>query len=440
MIFLRIALAVLSTLAFLTPLAIPNLAPIAIARPALNIFSQTVNPEPVEIYCQGGIVRQGGESGTNIGEFEVIANSQIQVFGNNFSPEDIPSSIENGMSITSTSTDAQQSTLDLVASSLAAVSSKRLAGLAALNCAQPVSRGILLAGDSQVGTETILIVSNPQEIETVVEVQVLGLGGQPTETLVLAAGEQKYVSLASLSGEASKFAVQFESSAGAVSVVMQQRTISGLSPTGVELSDWVSEPTKDQVFPVIKVLGSSLAPEKSLGQPILRIYNPTEFPSSSKVYLVSASTSKTISVATEPGQISETTLDLSDGDWSAFISSDQEIFAAVRNPVFSSRADFEWLNPANAIQKQLAIASWPNSQLHLANPSSQSLSLQISGVGEVMVPANSRRTLSVQPGQLVLESDSEIFAALTVLNDSGFAVIEPRENRNFGADLQVVIY
>ena len=440
MIFLRIALAVLSTLAFLTPLAIPNLAPIAIARPALNIFSQTVNPEPVEIYCQGGIVRQGGESGTNIGEFEVIANSQIQVFGNNFSPEDLPSSIENGMSITSTSTDAQQSTLDLVASSLAAVSSKRLAGLAALNCAQPASRGILLAGDSQVGTETILIVSNPQEIETVVEVQVLGLGGQPTETLVLAAGEQKYVSLASLSGEASKFAVQFESSAGAVSVVMQQRTISGLSPTGVELSDWVSEPTKDQVFPVIKVLGSSLAPEKSLGQPILRIYNPTEFPSSSKVYLVSASTSKTISVATEPGQISETTLDLSDGYWSAFISSDQEIFAAVRNPVFSSRADFEWLNPANAIQKQLAIASWPNSQLHLANPSSQSLSLQISGVGEVMVPANSRRTLSVQLGQVVLESDSEIFAALTVLNDSGFAVIEPRENRNFGADLQVVIY
>lgn len=440
MIFLRIALAVLSTLAFLTPLAIPNLATLAIARPAPNIFSQTVNPEPVEIYCPGGIVRQGGESGTNIGEFEVIANSQIQVFGKNFSPEDIPSSIENGMSITSTSTDAQQSTLDLVASSLAAVSSKRLAGLAALNCAQPVSRGILLAGDSQVGTETILIVSNPQEIETVVKVQVLGLEGQPTETLVLAAGEQKYVSLASLSGEASKFAVQFESSAGAVSVVMQQRTISGLSPTGVELSDWVSEPTKEQVFPVIKVLGSSLAPEKSLGQPILRIYNPTEFPSSSKVYLVSASTSKTISVATEPGQISETTLDLSDGDWSAFISSDQEIFAAVRNPVFSSRADFEWLNPANAIQKQLAIASWPNSQLHLANPSSQSLRLQISGVGEVMVPANSRRTLSVQPGQVVLESDSEIFAALTVLNDSGFAVIEPRENRNFGADLQVVIY
>jgi hypothetical protein len=323
---------------------------------------------------------------------------------------------------------------------LAAVSSKRLAGLAALNCAQPVSRGILLAGDSQVGTETILIVSNPQEIETVVEVQVLGLEGQPTETMVLAAGEQKYVSLASLSGEASKFAVQFESSAGAVSVVMQQRTISGLSPTGVELSDWVSEPTKEQVFPVVKVLGSSLAPEKSLGQPILRIYNPTEFPSSSKVYLVSASTSKTISVSTEPGQISETTLDLSDGDWSAFISSDQEIFAAVRNPVFSSRADFEWLNPANAIQKQLAIASWPDSQLHLANPSSQSLRLQISGVGEVMVPANSRRTLSVQPGQVVLESDSEIFAALTVLNDSGFAVIEPRENKNFGADLQVVIY
>jgi hypothetical protein len=440
MIFLRIALAVLSTLAFLTPLAIPNLAPFAIARPAPKIFSQTVNPEPVEIYCPGGIVRQGGESGTNIGEFEVIANSQVQVFGNNFSPEDIPSSIENGMSITSTSTDAQQSTLDLVASSLAAVSSKRLAGLAALNCAQPVSRGILLAGDSQVGTETILIVSNPQEIETVVEVQVLGLEGQPTETLVLAAGEQKYVSLASLSGEASKFAVQFESSAGAVSVVMQQRTISGLSPTGVELSDWVSEPTKEQVFPVVKVLGSSLAPEKSLGQPILRIYNPTEFPSSSKVYLVSASTSKTISVSTEPGQISETTLDLSDGDWSAFISSDQEIFAAVRNPVFSSRADFEWLNPANAIQKQLAIASWPNSQLHLANSSSQSLRLQISGVGEVMVPANSRRTLSVQPGQVVLESDSEIFAALTVLNDSGFAVIEPRENKNFGADLQVVIY
>ena len=440
MIFLRIALAVLSTVAFLTPLAISNLAPFTVAKPTPNTFSQTVNPEPVEIYCPGGIVRQGGESGTDIGEFEVIANSQVQVFGTEFSPEEIPSSIENGISITSTTTDDEQSTLDLVASSLAAVSSKRLAGLAALNCAQPVSRGILLGGDSQVGTETLLIVSNPQKIETVVNIQVLGLEGQPTETLVLAAGEQKFVSLASLSGDASRFAVQFQSSAGAVSVVMQQRTISGLSPTGVELSDWVLEPTKEPVFPAIKVVGSSLAPEKSLGQPLLRIYNPTEFPSSSKVYLVSASSSKTISIATEPGEISETDLELFDGDWSAFITSAQEIFAAVRNPVFSSRADFEWLNPANAIDNQLAIASWPNSQLHLANPSTQNLRLQISGLGEVLVPANSRRTISVQPGQLVLESDSKIFAALTIFNDSGFAVIEPRENKNFGADLQVFIY
>lgn len=440
MIALRILLA--SALTFVLALPLWIVGPL-LPEPnpvEAKSFSQSVSPEPVKIYCPGGLIQQGGDTGTEIGEFEIVSPALIQVRGDEVRPSEIPGEVNAGFLFTSTSTDPEQSTLDLVASSLASVSKKRMAGLAAINCAQPVSRGILLGGDSQIGTESLLIVSNPQEIETLVKISLIGLEETLSQSLVLAPAEQKYFSLAALSGDLSKYVVQFESAAGEVSVVMQQRVISGLSPIGVEISDWVSSPAKEHTFPIVKVLGSNLSPDKSLSQPTLRIFNQSETQDTSTIKLVSASGSQTVTVVTEPGTISDTPLELSDGDWSAFVESSQEVFVAIRNPVLSSRADFEWLNPANPIESSLALTAWSNSHLHLANPTSLVISYRIAGLGEVSLAPQSRKEFAVPRGALVVESDSKIWAALSVLSESGYAVIEPRENKNFGSDLKVLVH
>lgn len=440
MIPIRVLLSLATAAAVALPLFISGPILPAPEAASSNSFNQTVNPEPVEIFCPGGLIRQGGETGTDIGQFEIATAALIQASGEDFVPKDFPTETKAGIAFRSSSSNFEQSTLDLVAGSLIPVSEKRMAGLAAINCAQPVGRGTLVSGDSQVGTESLLIVSNPQSVETLVTISVFGLEEPKTQSLILAAGEQKYLSLASLAGDASKYVVQFESAAGEVSVVMQQRTVSGLSPTGVELSDWVTTPLNKHVFPAVTVRGSSLSPDKSLSQPNLRIFNPSDTQDQSTIYLVSASSSKTVTVVTEPGEITDTVLDLPDGDWVAFVDSTQEVFAAVRNPVFAARADFEWLNAANEIKQALALMAWSNADLHLANPTDETISYQISGLGQVAVSAKSKVKVAVPRGKVVVESASQIWAALTVLSDSGFAAIEPRENRNFGADLRVLIY
>jgi hypothetical protein len=222
--------------------------------------------------------------------------------------------------------------------------------------------------------------------------------------------------------------------------VLQQRSISGLTPTGVDVSEWVASPGKELAFSAIKVLGSNLAPDESLSKPKIRIFNPTETQSSANITLVSASESKTVTVITEPNQLTETLLDLSDGNWSAFLTSNQEIFAAIKNPVFSTRSDFEWLNPTNAIEGQLAINSWPNAQLHLSNPTSEKISYDILGVGKITLEPFSRSKIDVPAGRLLVQSNGQIWAALTILNDFGYAVIEPKENKNFGANLSVAVH
>lgn len=438
MIFLRVLLAAVTLGIFVGSLFLPKFAILLPTPEEPATFAENVEPEPLAIYCPGGAVLQGGDTGTEIGSFKIVSDARLEVSGES-DPESLPGAIKSGLLINSDDLTADQSTLLLVGNQISEVSEKRMAGLSSLNCAQPVNQGIFITGNNTVGTESLLIVSNPQQSETVVDLEVLGFEQPAKEKLVLAPGEQKYLSLSGLAGDASVYGLRFRSSGGSVSVVMQQRAISGLQPTGLETSDWLTEPSPAGAFPIVKVLGSQLSPEAALTQPTLRIYNPSQNPAKIAVSLFSSSNSKKVNITVEPNQFLDTRLDLSDGNWSARFESDTEVFAAVRNPVFGQAADFEWLYPANEIENSLQIPLSRPGELHLVNPSSVEISYQIEGYGQIQLAANERRTLDFS-SEKILISGKEIWAAVSFTNSGGYAVIEPKENRNFGSDLKVIIH
>jgi hypothetical protein len=438
MIFLRITLAALTLGVFIGSLFLPPIATLVLSSEQAETFSQNVEPEPLEIYCPGGAVLQGGDAGTDIGSFELVAAAELAV-ANESEPGSLPESIESGILITSPDLTADQSTLLLTGNQILEASEKRMAGLSSLNCAQPANQGIFITGNNSVGTESLLIVSNPQEVETVVDLEVFGLEQLTTQKLILAAGEQKYLSLSGLAGDASAYGLRFRSSGGPVSVVMQQRTISGLQPTGIETSDWLTEPIATGAFPIVKVLGSQLSPEADLTQPTLRVYNPAQNPAQVAVSLFSSSSSKEVNLTVQPNQFLDTQLDLSDGNWSATFESDTEVFAAVRNPVFGQAADYEWLYPANEIENALRIPLSRPGELHLVNPSTEGITYQIEGYGQIQLGANQRRTLAISAEEVSV-AGKQIWTAVSFTTSVGYAVTEPKENRNFGADLQVVIH
>lgn len=425
MILLRILLAILTVAVFVGSLFLPQLRILEIAQSQTKTFTQSVEPEPLRIYCPGGAVLQGGEAGTEIGSFEVVSEATLAVSGET-DQENLPGSIETGKLITSPNLAEAQSTLLLAGNQIFEVREKRMSGIASLNCAQPANQGSFITGNNAVGTESLLIVSNPHEVETVVDLEVFGLAQPTKQKLVLAAGEQKYLSLSGLAGDAAAYGLRFKSLGGPVSVVMQQRTISGLKPTGIENSDWLIEPSALGTFPIVKVLGSQLSPEIELTQPTLRVYNPAETTAQIAVSLVSSSSSKQVNITVEPNQISDTKLDLPDGNWSATFNSNTEVFAAVRNPVFGQAADYEWVYPANEIKNSLMIPLSRPAELHLINPTSNQVTYQIDGYGEISLSANQRRTFTISSEE-VLISGKQIWAAVSYLTSSGYAVTEPEK-------------
>lgn len=439
MILVRSILALLTVGVFITPVLVDSEFLFEIERPQAGSFQQSVEPEPISIYCPGGLVQQGGVSGTEIGKYEIVSAAKVSVIGAQTTSFEIPDEIESGVLIESTSISTEQSTLNLAANILSKVSEKRMSGLAALNCAQPAYSGVLLSGDSSAGSESLLVISNPNQIETVVTLSLLGVEEEKNQSLVLAPKEQAYVSLATLAGDSKSYAIRFESSAGAVSAVIQQRNISGLSPTGVELSDWVIEPKNLLTYPVVKVIGSGLAPEKELAAPVLRLFNEADIQAEVSILLLSEQDRKSLTLSLEPGELLDTQLELTDGDWSAFVESSEPIFSAIKNPTFTEVADFEWLLPANEIEQNLAMSIPVNGQLHLANPTNAVVVYQIENFGEIALSPSSRKTIDVPASNLIIRSGASIWAAVTMLNESGYAVIEPRENRNFGADIEVLV-
>lgn len=406
-----------------------------IAGGDIREYTANVEPKPLQVYCPGGTVRSGGPNGTEPGVIEVVSGAAIGLNAKAGTVEVFQSKVSSGQSFTSLDTAAEQSTEVLSATQVSVANDNRISGLSAINCSQPVSSGYFLNGSTTVGTESILILSNPHQVEAVINLQLV-LEPEKKARLVLPGGSQKYYNLSQIAPDAESFLLHFEASGPGVSVAMQQRTIDGLKPTGLDLSDSVSEPQTSQIFPVISSVGTLIAPEAGLAQSLLRVANPSSQSTQVRVQLTSVSESKTVVLDLAPQSILEKDLELAEGLWSAELESDIPVFAVIRNATFAQGIDFEWLQPIDEIQGQLFLSVASAFSLQLYNPGSAAINYLVNGQS-ISLAAQARLTIPVSSGILELEGPS-IWAAASMLGQNGYGVIEPKENRNLGSDLKVI--
>lgn len=392
-----------------------------------------VPPLPISVYCPGGLIQAGGEEGTEVGKFELVSEATLLLNAPGGVQEDFSEQLGSGQLLTAKDDSAVQSTEVLSALQISSASERRMAGLAGISCNQLFSSGYLLTGASNLGTETIAILSNPNTGESTVTLTEL-IGGEKLR-VVLPAKTQKYINLNQLAGEADKYAIKFEATGPGVSAITQQRAITGLNPIGVELSDAVRKPATQLVFPQLLMLGSLTAPEPELAQAKLRLFNPASESAKVMLGMVSASESKTIQIEVPAGEISEQPLALTDGYWSLLLSSEVPIFAAVMNSTLGSVADFEWLQPAEAIGQKLVIPVPAESKLGLFNPTQDPMELSVNGE-QISVAGLARVTVPIPSGILRITGD-QIYAAIAVLGERGYAVFEPKDSKNLGANLEV---
>jgi len=303
-------------------------------------------------------------------------------------------------------------------------------------CEQPISSGWFAAGDGGVGRESVLIVSNPSEVDTTVLLEFHFSGKVVTERLVIAGLSDRLISLAALVGVEPSYALYFESGGGPLSVAMQHRYSDGLTPLGISLTTAVREPAKQIWIAPVDVLAEGFE------KPRLRLFAPKN---SANVLITIPGTSFEIREVVESGSLKELELDLTEGVFALQIESDEVVVAQLLNPSLSP-LDYSWLS---------ALEMFTDLQMPLSN-FNQELALLNPGESQIEIDVRTRSSLGVEsaslvlaPGELLMlpisgtsftaSSNGSFMAALRVLDEVGYEVINPSENSNIGQSLKVLV-
>ncbi len=386
----------------------------------------SVDPMPLGAYCPGPLAEVGGEQGTDLGSIERVGKATFNLWGAEAEAQ------ENGGLFLSVEGE-EQSTKLLSANQTQAVSRDRLSGLAASYCPMPQVSGYFIVGDSGPGSESVLHLANPNDVDLMVDLELVLESEVATDRISLAAGEHKLLSLVGLSSAESSFALRYQTSGLPVAAFMQLREVSGLSATGVALVP----PTKPVATGAIAGL---VVAENAIKAPILRVFNPGLEDVELNLQAINSTDFDLIQIRVPAGVMLEQELNLPAGVNLITFEAASDLVLSVRNDVISSKVDFEWLMPAPAFERDLYLQSPGSTDLVIANPGLEAINLVIeSSISQaVSVPARSSLVIPIDRGALKI-AGSGFMASLNLLSPAGYAVIQPTEMRNIGESIRVFV-
>lgn len=425
---MKFLLRLVSALAVLAAAGALFLLPSVPMLPEAKLEARTVGVEPLPLRanCAGPLVEVGGVQGTALGEISRIGNPLVAVHGSELDSEQSWASFEVPGS--------PQSTDLLSANQVQSVDRPRVRGLAAANCAQPNNFGYFVSGNSGPGSESILILGNPNQVEVLVELELALESEIITERITVAAGEQKVVSLVALSGAEPIFALSYQTSGLPVSAFMQQRTVNGLAATGVDLVT-PQLPKSSGVIPGIEVVTEGFAPAE------LSVFNPGLVQTEVVLQLKNSERTEEIRILVPAGKILSQGVSLAAGATLILFESSQPVVLALKNQILDEGLDFSWLSPTDGFSEPLRLVVSRTSTLFIANPSVGNLSLVIEGpVGQsAVVSGGGQVGIPVTPGSYLLSGNLEFHALLSIKNSTGYATIAPSQMRNSGEELKVLV-
>lgn len=438
-IWLRSILLLLFAMSFIASYALSLLPAPEVSKAALETRQVEVEPLPLSVYCAGAFVEVGGESGVEIGLTERINSASIySAVGDGavlVAPE--LSSVDGALV---TVAGQEQSTSLLSAIQAQGVSLNRASGLVASYCPQPAFSGWFISGAAALGQETVLLIANPGQRDTQVELEFKLPGGVISEQVSVAAGETKTLPVSSFLFQQPLFALEFKSTAAPVSVAMQQRATAGISSRGVDLQAPSIGPQLQN-----RIIGLRIS-SAGFEKPLLRLYNPGDLPTEAIITAFSEENTEVFRVPVTAAGFSETPLDLVDGNYILDIQSAQPLAAGVRNIQLQPALDFAWLTPSRVFTELTMPIPLYQSSLYLANFASTDIAvnLEVTTGSRVeyqsfQIQAMSQLELPVLGDQLKVISAAEFSAALEILDLPGYALINPSENENFGNQISVTV-
>lgn len=294
-----------------------------------------------------------------------------------------------------------------------------IAGLAVAGCAEALGESWLVAGATDVGRTSLVLLANASEVPATVSLEVYGAAGRidaPAATgIVVPPRTQRTVSLAGLAPDEHSPVVRVLSEGGAVAASLQHSVVRGLQPGGVELVGAGVPPSDDQIIPgfVVGTSGGADPTDDHVDgddHPIVRLYAPDD--AAAKVFVgvtpVGGGAARTLEVTLTPGNVSDVPLGVLDaGAYTVRVQSDAPVVAAARAEISGGdERDFAWYQASGALleRQSLAVPAGPNPTLHLANGGGEPVEAEIVVDGSsrtLEVPAGGAASLAVDAGARV---------------------------------------
>lgn len=308
-------------------------------------------------------------------------------------------------------------------------------GFAAAPCREPSLSSWLVGGDVSTGASDIILLSNPGAVTATVELAVYG-DTRSASTVVVPAGTQFGVPLASVAAGSRVPVIQVSSSGAPVRASLQSTLVRGLDAVGIDLQDGVSGPQNNQVL-----LGVRSAPasegDDTTGV-VVRMLAPDQ--DAHTTLRVRAAGSAAVLdeypvdlTAGTPTEVSLTALP--EGAYDIEISSTAPIVAGAKQTARAGdQQDLAWSLPspelATGSRTMFSVPTGAPATLYLRNAESEPVTVVVGGSGD---GEGSRRTVELKPdgtaavavaaGGYVLEPDGRVNAALGMRGAGGSAAI-----------------
>lgn len=329
------------------------------------------------------------------------------------------------------------------------VDTETVAGFAAASCTEAVTEAWFAAGSTEVGRSTLLLLANPGEVTATVDVRVsteTGTIDAPAGLGVLVEpGTQRVVSLAGLAPGAASPVVHVTST-GAIAASLEQTSIDGLAPSGIDMVGTTAAPATSQLIPgVVVPQAGGLAVEEDHADgdahPIVRLLAPGNDAVDVTVSVLPESGAEgTVFDATlQPGQVSDVPLgELAAGSYTVRVEGDGPVVVGARATTSVAGepvpADLAWYAAALPLLDEalVSVPAGPSPKLHLANPGGEDAEVDVVGAeGDpfVVVPAGGSVSIGLTAGgRVALSGAAGVHAAVTFSGErqlAGIAVQPP---------------
>jgi Family of unknown function (DUF5719) len=325
------------------------------------------------------------------------------------------------------------------------VSTDEFSGLASAACTTATGDVWLDGGATTVGRTTLLLLANPSDVPAVVSMQIYGEDGAVTAPgmtgIAVPAGGQRVLSLAGFATNLASPVVHVESTGGQIVATLEQSTVRGLTPGGIDFVGAQAQPSATTVIPGV-VLAGTEAVQSQLGQSgfddletTLRVYVPGTKAVTAAVTIVPENgtvVGKPIQTKLQPGIVTDLPLDeLSEGSYTIIVTAKVPLVASVRastagSSTVDAATDFAWLTAAPLLSSNtmVSIPTGMTPVLHLENPTAEKETVTLHQQGgtdlKATVPAHSATAMPVTPGaSYTMSGFTGLYAAVSGVTDGG---------------------